>query len=154
MIGAYLLGSALLILIRFVNIPSPVDILLYMVGLSLCTTIYWQIMPGIFYDVCEYDRIVNGKNRSATIVSFLGLVEALAAGIGGQVLGWILDFAGYDGSAAVQTDTTLLWIENCSTLVPVAVSLIACYALYKYPLTKKKYEEMLKGAVALAKNNC
>lgn len=145
MIGAYLLGSALLILIRFVNIPSPVDILLYMVGLSLCTTIYWQIMPGIFYDVCEYDRIMNGKNRSATIVSFLGLVEALAAGIGGQVLGWILDFAGYDGSAAVQTDTALQWIENCATLVPVAVSLITCYALYKYPLTKKKYEEMLKG---------
>ncbi len=143
MIGSYLLGSVLLLVVRFLNIPSPVDILLYMIGLSLCTTIYWQIMPGIFYDVCEYDRIVNGKNRSATIVSFQGLVEALAAGIGGQVLGWILDFAGFDGNAAMQTETALLWIENSATLIPIAVSLIACYALYKYPLTKQKYEELL-----------
>lgn len=146
MIGTYVLGAVLLVLVRFVTLPTLANILIYMVALSLCTTIYWQIMPGIFYDVCEYDRIVNKKNRSATIVSFQGLVEALAAGVGGQVLGWILDFAGFDGSATQQTATALLWIENAATLIPILFSAIACYALYRYPLTKQKYAELLKNA--------
>lgn len=146
MMGSYLIGSAILLVVRFLNIPSPVDILLYMVAITLCTAIYWQIMPGIFYDVCEYDRIENGKNRSATIVSFLGLVEALAAGIGGQLLGWILGAAGFDGTLPHQSENALLWIENSATLIPILFSLIACFALYKYPMTKKKYAEMLKKA--------
>ena len=148
MIGAYLLGSGLLLLVRFCNLPVVIDIPIYMVALSLCTAIYWQIMPGIFYDVCEYDRIKNGKNRSATIVSFLGLVEALAAGVGGQLLGWILDAAGFDGTLppSAQSETALLWIENCGTLVPIGFAFIACFALYKYPLTKKVYNEMIEKA--------
>lgn len=148
MIGAYLLGAVLLLAVRFLDIPSPINILVYMVALTLCTAIYWQIMPGIFYDVCEYDRIINGKDRSATIVSFQGLVEAVAAGVGGQLLGWILGAAGFDGSlpAAAQSETALLWIENSATLIPIAFICVACFALYKYPLTKKKYEEMLKKA--------
>lgn len=146
MIGSYLAGVVLLLLVRFLNIPSPIDILIYMVALTLCTAIYWQIMPGIFYDVCEYDRIENGKDRSATIVSFQGLVEAIAAGIGGQLLGWILSAAGFDGSLAVQRETALLWIENSATLIPICFILVGCFALYKYPMTKKMYAEMLKKA--------
>lgn len=151
MIGAYLLGSALLLVIRFLSLPGLLGTVVYMIGLSLCTTIYWQIMPGIFYDVCEYDKITNGRNRSATIVSFLGLVEALAAGIGGQLLGWILGAAGFDGGlpAAEQPASALLWIENCATLVPIGFCLVSCWALYKYPLTKKAYNEMIKKADGL-----
>jgi len=146
MIGAYLLGSVILLGVRFLSIPTGIEEFVYMIAMALCTAIYWQIMPGIFYDVCEYDRIVNGKNRSATIVSFQGLVEAIAAGLGGQILGWILDAAGFDGTASVQTETALLWIENSATLIPIAFCLVACWALYKYPLTKKVYEDMLKKA--------
>ena len=145
MIGAYVIGCLLLLAVRFLSIPATIEVFVYMLAMALCTAIYWQIMPGIFYDVCEYDRIVNGKDRSATIVSFQGLVEAIAAGMGGQLLGWILGAAGFDGSlpAAAQSETALLWIENSATLIPIAFSLITCWALYKYPLTKKKYEEML-----------
>ncbi len=145
MIGFLLVGSAGLCLMRFTEFNGWLEIALYMVFLTICTAIYWQIMPGIFYDVAEYDRVKNGKSRTATIVSFQGLVEALAVGIGGQILGIVLDRAGFDGTAAVQTETALLWIENAATLIPVVFILIVCVALYKYPITKARYEEMLEN---------
>lgn len=145
MIGFLLLGSAGLCFMRFTEFPQVVETVLYMVFLTVCTTIYWQIMPGVFYDVAEYDRIKNGKSRTATIVSFQGLVEALAVGIGGQILGIVLERAGFDGTAAVQSETALIWIENAATLIPVVFLLIVCVALYKYPITKKTYEEMLEN---------
>lgn len=145
LIGTYLFGAAGLCMMRFTEFPGFVENLLYMVFFTICTTIYWQIMPGIFYDVCEYDQIKNGKSRTATIVSFQGLVEAVAVGVGGQLLGIILDSAGFDGTTAVQSQSALLWIENAGTLIPVVFIVIACIALYKYPITKKYYEEMMKG---------
>lgn len=145
MIGFLLVGAAGLCLMRFMKFSLPLDLTLYMVFLTICTAIYWQIMPGVFYDVAEYDRIKNGKSRTATIVSFQGLVEALAVGIGGQLLGIVLDGAGFDGTAMVQTETALLWIENAATLIPAGFILVVCAALYKYPITKKRYEEMLEN---------
>jgi len=144
LIGTYLLGAAGLCLLRFIQFPSVIDNFLYMFFFTMCTAIYWQIMPGIFYDVAEYDRIKNGRSRTATIVSFQGLVEAVAVGIGGQLLGMILDTAGFDGTAETQSQSALFWIENAATLVPVVFVLIACVALFQYPITKKSYEEMIR----------
>ena len=144
LIGFYSLGFAGMIFIRFVDVPGIVGLGLYMIFITICTVIYWQIMPSVFYDVCEYDRIVNGKEREGTILSFQGLVEALASGIGVQLLGIILQSAGFVGDAAVQTENAMFWIENSTTVIPVLLLACAAFALYKYPINKKVYEELLE----------
>ena len=101
-------------------------------------------MPSVFYDVCEYDRIVNGKEREGTILSFQGLVEALASGIGVQLLGVILQSAGFVGDAVVQSQRAMTWIYNSTTVIPVLLLACAAIALYKYPINKEVYEELLK----------
>lgn len=143
LMGAYILGCIGLCLVRFIAFPDNISLAVYILFISLCTSVYWQVMPGVFYDVCEYDRIKNGRNRSATIVSFQGLVEALAAGIGGQLLGLVLEFAGFAGERVVQTETAQLWIENATTFIPVIFFVITLVALYKYPLDKRAYNELL-----------
>lgn len=145
LIGAYVIGAAGMFLVKFIDIPGWAGICTYIFFATICTAIYWQIMPGIFYDVCEYDKVTTGKNRAATIVSFQGLVEALASGIGGQILGLVLESAGFNGEAAHQSASAQLWIENSGTIIPVIFLLIAAVALYKYPITKKYYNEMIKG---------
>lgn len=145
LMGAYILGSIGLCLIRFITFPDDISLAIYILFISLCTSVYWQVMPGVFYDVCEYDRIKNGRNRSATIVSFQGLVEALAAGIGGQLLGLVLELAGFAGESAAQTETAQLWIENSTTFIPVIFFVITLVALYKYPLDKRAYNELLES---------
>ncbi|MBR1993107.1 MAG: MFS transporter, partial [Firmicutes bacterium] len=87
----------------------------------------------------------NGRNRSATIVSFQGLVEALAAGIGGQLLGIILEMAGFIGESSNQSETAQIWIENSTTVLPVIFFVITIIALYKYPLDKRAYNELLES---------
>ena len=100
-------------------------------------------MPSVFYDMCEYDKVTTGKNRTATIVSFQGLVEALAVGIGGQVLGWILEWAGFSGEAQMQSELAMTWIENSGTIIPIIFLAVAAVALYKYPINKKVYNQLI-----------
>lgn len=143
LIGFYLLGTVGMCIVRFAGLPQSVMLPAYLVFGTVCTAIYWQIMPGVFYDMCEYDKVTTGKNRTATIVSFQGLVEALAVGIGGQILGLILENAGFDGDLAVQSENALLWIENAGTIIPVMFLMCAAVALYKYPINKNVYNEMM-----------
>ncbi|MBR3788343.1 MAG: MFS transporter, partial [Firmicutes bacterium] len=142
---SYIIGSVGLCLSKLIDLPAMADLAVYLLFASVCTSIYWQVMPGVFYDVCEYDRIRNGRNRSATIVSFQGLVEALAAGIGGQLLGIILEMAGFIGESSNQSETAQIWIENSTTVLPVIFFVITIIALYKYPLDKRAYNELLES---------
>ena len=145
LMGAYMFGSIGLCFVRLIELPVMASLVIYIFFMTVCTSVYWQVMPGVFYDVCEYDRIKNGRNRSATIVSFQGLVEALAAGIGGQLLGLTLEAAGFSGESTVQTAAAQIWIENATTLIPIVFFVITIIALYKYPLDKKTYNRLLES---------
>ncbi len=145
LMGAYILGALGLYIVRFVDMPPDAMVAAYAFFLTVGTSVYWQIMPGVFYDVCEYDRITNGRNRSATIVSFQGLVEALAAGIGGQLLGIILEGAGFVGDSQHQSVCAQIWIENSTTIIPAAFFMITVAALYRYPLDKKTYNQLMES---------
>ena len=103
------------------------------------TGTYWAIMPSIYYDICDYDRLHSGKERQGTIVSFQGLVESIAAGAGSLLLGFILQLAGFDGGSAVQTASALTWIHNCATFVPAIFLVLSSIAIYKYPITRDAY---------------
>ncbi len=145
LIGFYVFGCIGMCFIRFADLPQMAELLVYLFFSVICTSTYWQIIPGTFYDVCEYDRIKNGRHRSATILSFQGLVEAMSAGIGGQLLGLILEAGGFDGEAAVQSARAQFWIENTGTVIPVVFLLLSAAALYKYPLDRKTYNELLES---------
>lgn len=147
LIGFYIFGAMGMCLVKFVDIPGILGLFIYVLFATVCTAIYWQIMPSVFYDMCEYDRVTTGKNRTATIVSFQGLVEALAVGIGGQILGIILETAGFDGEAQVQSDVAMIWIENSGTVIPIVFLLCAAVALYKYPINKKVYNQLINNDV-------
>ena len=138
----YLIGAGLLIIARLLGAHYPVDLILFIAGSILCSCLYWQVFPGIYYDVCEYDHWVTGRNRKATIVSFQGLVEAIAAGIGTFLLGFLLGRAGFDGELAVQSASALCRILDCATIVPVGFFLLGTFATWKYPLTKKRYNQI------------
>ncbi|MCI8646336.1 MAG: hypothetical protein HFE76_05920 [Firmicutes bacterium] len=112
LIGCYAIGVIGLALIKFIH---PAGNIAYIFCTAMCTLFYWQVMPAIYYDMCEYDWKQTGKRREGTILSFQGLIEAAAAGIGGQLLGILLQLAGFDGDLAAQTPGAMVWIENVKT---------------------------------------
>ncbi|MDO4177312.1 MAG: MFS transporter, partial [Bacillota bacterium] len=111
---------------------------------SIVMATYWQVVPALFYDVCEYDIYKTGKKREGAIVSVQGLVESISTGIGAQILGIILQANGFVGDAEVQSQQTMDWIFNCTTWVPVILMALAAFALVKYPISRKYYEKMLE----------
>ncbi|MDY4959868.1 MAG: MFS transporter, partial [Lentihominibacter sp.] len=117
---------------------------LFIVLIGTATVTYWQVMPAMIYDVCEYDQLETGMQRQGTIVSIQGLVEAISSGIGAQILGLILQFAGFNSDAAAQSAHTMEWIENCTTFIPAIFLFLSCVALWKYPITKKVYEDICR----------
>lgn len=135
--GCFATGTIGLTIIKCIH---PAGNIAYIFFTAMCTLTYWQVMPAIYYDMCEYDWKQTGKRREATILSFQGLIEAAAAGIGGQLLGVILQFAGFNGDLAVQAPGAMLWIENATTVVPAVFLLLAIAALYRYPLNRKVLE--------------
>lgn len=142
LMSVYAVGGAALVINKFISPDNTPELCVFVVLAIIATTIYWQFMPAITYDVCEYDELETGKQRQGAIVSLLSLVEAFAAGLGSQLLGIILQLAGFDGSSAVQSESALLWIENCMTIVPVIFIALALLMLKKYPITKEKFAEI------------
>lgn len=128
--------------LRFITIDSLPALIIYVCVVGVIGSAYWQVIPAMFYDVCEYDEYETGQRREGAIVSVQGLVEAAATGIGAQILGGILQFAGFDGSGDVQGELALEWIYNCTTWVPVIFMAASLFALYKFPITKKKFNEL------------
>lgn len=138
----FIAGAIGLTIIRIFGAGNIVTlVLLFIVGCS-CTAFYWQIMPVLVYELCIYDEYVTGKKREGVIVSLQGLVETVAGGIGSQMLGIVLQFAGFDGEAAVQTPLAESWIFSCITVIPAIMLAIAVVALVKYSISRQKFNEM------------
>ena len=135
--NAFAIGG--FILSRVLPGASVPAILFFTLLAADATGTYWAIMPSIYYDICDYDRLHSGRERQGTILSFQGLVESIAAACGSLLLGFILQLAGFDGSAAVQTASALTWIHNCATLVPAFFLVLSSIAVYKYPITRETY---------------
>lgn len=152
-IAFYSLGIALMVLLHFIGIESKFTIALYVLALMLCTCIYWQLMPAIYYDVCDYDQLHSGKSRQGTIVSFQGLIEAVAVGAGSLILGTLLKVSGFDGNANMQNAETLARIESSTTIIPVMFLAVAAISIYLYPITKRAHEEILSDLAKKDKKN-
>lgn len=124
------------------GIGSKVQLFIFIFITVIATGTYWQLVPAMYYDICEYDLITTGKMRQGAIVSFQGLTEAIASALGAQLLGLILQFAGFDGDLAVQSETALTWIENSITIVPVVFLILSLVAMKHYNIDKKNFNEI------------
>lgn len=132
----FLAGSIGCVAMRFCMLPPIFMVACIIIFSVLITTTYWQIVPSMFYDVCDYDELVTGHRREGAILSIQGLVEGIASGIGTQILGLILQFSNFNGDLNSQCDTALNWIYNCATWVPVLFLSVSVFALIKYPLKR------------------
>lgn len=152
MLWVFAVGAVSVTIEKFIGVHGLVQLLVFVFFVAISTSIYWQMMSAIIYDVCEYDELETGKKRQGAIVSLQGLVEALATGIGTQILGIVLQMGGFDGEAAVQTETALEWVETSVTILPAIFLVLAFISLYKYPITKKRFEEIQRELERRKKN--
>lgn len=145
--SAYLLmaflGTILMVSAKFLTIETKLGMIAFLAVYTISNTAYWQLVPAMVYDVCEVDEYYNNTRREGVISSMQSIVEALSTAVSMQVLGIILDFAGFDGDLAVQSPTALLWIENSMILIGAVFLGISFLTMYRYPITRKKFKEIM-----------
>ena len=138
-------GGALMILMRILGIGSLPALLATVVFYGIANACYWQLMPSMLYDVCAVEELMSGENRSGAVISLQALSESLSIALSNQMLGIILQVAGFDGSAVVQTATAQHWIANCFAVIPGLFMILAALLIKKYPIDKTAFERVMKA---------
>ena len=58
------------------------------------------------------------------------------------MLGIILEAAGFDSDAAVQSDTALAWVENSLVVIPGAAMVCVALIMRKFTITKELFNKV------------
>lgn len=136
-------SGAVLIVSRFLGVESLAAITAVCLVYSVANTCYWQLMPSMLYDVCAAEELISGENRSGAVISLQALSESLSIAVGLQVLGIILEMAGFDNTAAVQPEVALDWVSNTFTLIPGIFMVLVVIMMTKYPINKRNFERVM-----------
>jgi GPH family glycoside/pentoside/hexuronide:cation symporter len=112
--------------------------LIYTVG----NTCYWQLMPSMIYDVCEADELASGQKRAGQVISLQALSESLSTAVAAQMLGIVLQLAGFHESTAAQSDTALTWISHNYTLVPGICMILMAVVILFHPINKASFRRI------------
>ncbi len=134
--------GVLLMAAKFAGVENYPVMIVSCLLYAVANAFYWQLMPSMIYDVCEVDELMSGEKRSGTVISLQALSESVSIAVGLQMLGVILEMAGFDSEAAVQPDTALEWVENAFVLIPGAAMMAVALIMRKFPMTKEVFERV------------
>lgn len=144
-VGGLLISGAALISFRVLGVNSIFAACVVSAFFSLGNTCYWQLMPSMIYDVCEAEELASGEKHSGEVISLQALSESVSAAAGVQILGIILQQAGFADGAAAQTETALTWISTSYTFLPGLCMILVALMLTRYPINKKTFPRILQG---------
>lgn len=97
-----------------------------------------MIYGGVYMlNTIEYGEYKIGIRANHLMVSVSSVAGKIGAGLGGALIGWLLGFGGYDGTAAVQPDAVRNMIVYIYFLVPLVAGAAQCILLCFYDLDKK-----------------
>ena len=92
---------------------------------------------GMVADTLEYGEWKTGIKTVGMGNAAISAAQKLGLGIGQVVLGWILAFGGYDGSAAVQSESAKAAITFLYNWLPVAMIVVTFIIMSFYKLDKE-----------------
>jgi GPH family glycoside/pentoside/hexuronide:cation symporter len=109
---------------------------------AIANACYWQLMPSMIYDVCEVDQLSSGEKRSGAVISLQALSESISIAAGLQMLGIILQLAGFDSDLDVQPAYALEWVENALVLIPGGAMVLVALIIRKFPITRNIFAKI------------
>ena len=91
----------------------------------------------------EYTFLTKGKRVDGTMYSCTSLGVKLGGGLGTAMCGWLLEWSGYDGLAAVQTASCLNMLHVMYLWIPMGINLLIALLLVRMNVEKENLR--LKG---------
>ena len=100
---------------------------------------------GIQADNTDYIEMTMGIRAEGAIASLSSFISKCAMGIGGAIPGYMLQVAGFNGTAQTQSQSVITVIIFCLIILPAIINVVGIGIFAKaYPLTKEKLEEQTK----------
>ncbi len=155
----FMAGLAICLVARFVVVLIPTSVpVLYLAmivnGLSLgCPT---ALIYSMVADCIDYGEYRNGKRAEGLTYSLSSCLESIAIGVGGALVGYVLEAGGYVANAKVQTASAMLSIHSVYLYIPMIclAIMMVCLVFYrldaKLPEVEKTLDERRSASSAAA----
>ncbi len=131
---------AALLIIKIIGIDNTAMLIASVFAVAIGLGCFWTVFYSMAYDLVEVDEFVNSKRRESMITAFPQFFQKFGAAIGMYLVGQVLQFSGYDGTASVQTEQAKTAIENIATVIPSFFLVFAIIGLIFYPVTKRSFK--------------
>lgn len=101
----------------------------------------WQgDMNAVIAECSQYTYLTKGKRVDGTMYSCTSLGVKLGGGLGVAIQGWLLELAGYDGTLAVQPDSSIRMLQTMYLWIPVVITLIITFIMSRMKVEKANEE--------------
>lgn len=94
-------------------------------------------------DTVDYGEWKNGKNLAGTQQAISGFVNKLASAAATAVVGYVLTWGGYDGTAKVQTESAVAAIRVATCIIPM-ICLVGCIVVMLFYNLDKIHPQIIK----------
>ena len=138
------LGRALVVVAAYMgNIP----LMFVFTGVAAFGMGPWQgDMNAVIAEASQYTYLTKGKRVDGTMYSCTSLGVKLGGGIGVAIQGWLLEFAGYDGTVAVQPESCIKMLNTMYLILPVVITLIITFVMSRMKVEKANAELLAERA--------
>ena len=97
-------------------------------------------MNAVIAEASQYTYLTKGKRVDGTMYSCTSLGVKIGGGIGVAIQGWLLEFAGYDGTLAVQPESCINKLKTMYLVLPVVLTLIITFIMSRMKVEKANAE--------------
>lgn len=104
----------------------------------------WGCMPN----VADYGQWKTGIRAPGLIYGLATFAIKLAVALSAYLVGWLLDWGGYDGGQAVQATQTVHFIYLANGILPIVFGLVGIVMILPYDLTNEKMREIKEEMTA------
>ncbi len=107
------------------------------VGYAVAEMMPWSMLG----DVIDEDELATGERREGLYVGFFTFLRKIGGATAVLAMGLVLELSGFVGGLerTQQTELALLSIRTMTSLVPIAILLLAIAAAIRYPLTRENH---------------
>lgn len=138
-VGVYALSFLLICVMPVSDITIYIVLVLYSIGNSS----FWTMIYAMSYDSIIVEQIKTGDKPDGLYTSLIGLFMKFGNSLGSLAVGIGLQLVGFSADAAMQTESTVEGIRILYGVAPAVVLIIGFIVALRYPITKKKYNELL-----------
>lgn len=139
----YAIGTLGRLLVMVAAYMGNIPLMFLFTGVAAFGMGPWQgDMNAVIAETSQYTYLTKGKRVDGTMYSCTSLGVKLGGGIGVALQGWLLEFAGYDGTLAVQPASCITMLNVMYLVLPIVFTVIITFIMSRMKVEKANAEIM------------